>query len=818
MERDKIEENVIERSAYIKRLHEEYARPDEYGYFLAIIESIIERSGGLKVFQGHKTKGRIILYVGRRLVRLHEEFVENMLVLINDEVGGRARWEKFLPHYRENLIKYYKEFVNNESDLLILFEIVNRKIIRDILTLKTTAPYQLTSESIVKVSNMINSLFFYARKTLAGKFHFDDSLIVESYERAVFAPRVEERELLKLLASPIQNKKMSIIFFDLLATHFKDVVAEVSEQKLRELIPRRNIFFREDLKKTIASYPLAISETTINKILTDIKEKLASQLNQLVDEKSGVLQRVNDLKTRLREYSNTFGQRAFESVQNFSTQEIMRSMINEMSTPFFRMGFYLRDLENQHRDLTRKEEGIKNLMQVSKEDVLSWAKKIPCRHLVELVLLDKDLIKLDEMTLQKELKEGFRVAKGYASEQEVMNLFKKGGIFAEKYETEQLLDQFQVVIKEVVKPMVLTFLLEELIEYFPPLGTISQENLKFLAERIAGEGVYYLSEEKKTKLAKGADVTADMTEIDRFQATTSVLVYDIRGSTFMGTKLKNAQKENEIRNLFNKAMLEVIHKYGGIPIKDTGDGGLVFFCANGREILAGLERGDMITNLEPSCGRDIGCAAARCACEMVSKAQEFVQENLLRYSEWFKDVEERELKFEGVTLATLPPEYKKIFQIGIGISSGLYPREVYMDRNVFGDIDISGMLVREANIFSKAKNPTGSIIMCDDATVYNLILNAQKFSFYSEEGIKLDPVISDVIQALDHWFKLREQRRGFIIEIFKILAKRVDGKITYDKDGKMFAMLGDGLILKDEGQYLDAKGGRTKYLFELTRG
>lgn len=821
MERDRVEELVIEKSVYMSRLWEEYARPEEFDYFISILENVMNLGQHLRLFTDHKSEGCIILYMGRRLVRQHEEFITNLIAYVGDEAAQRERWDKFFERYREDLIKQYREFLGNDGANLLLFEIGNRKVLREILTQKLQAPASISSEALVKASKVVNSLFFYARKSLAATIRFDDSLIAETYEKVPLVPRVDEHEILRYMVFPIESVDMPIAAFDLLTSYFKTGVVDETEKKLLDSISTKNIFSKEDLKKVIGTYPLSISDRTAEKMISALKEKLSVQLKQISSEKNSIGLKVGELKTRLKDYASNFAHKLYESAQNFSTQEIMKGMIGEMSTPLIKMGYYLRDQETQNREMAKREDSMRLLMQIDKATILSWIKNIPYRHLAEICLLGQELLKFDDVILQRELKDAYRQVKSNKVEQAIMNRYKKGGLLSERFETTKLVEVYQKVIKGTIRPLVTTLVLEELIDYFPPLGTISQENLRFLAEQVAMDGVCYITKDgKRAKAGENLGALAgDYQEVEKYRSIVSVLVYDIRGSTFMGTKLRNAQKESEIRNLFNKAMLEVILRYGGLPIKDTGDGGIVFFCENGRELYGALERSETIDYLCPRAGPDMGMAAARCACDMVKKAEDFVQDNLLKYSEWFKDVEEREIKFEGVTLATLPPEYKKIFQIGVGIASGFYPREVYLEHNAYDEADLSGMLVREANIFSKAKNPERSLILCDDVTVYNLLLTTPKFSFYSEQGLKLDPIVADVIRPIDYWLKMREERRGFIVEMFKILARRIEGNVSYDRGGRMFAAVGDfGMALREEGPFVDSKGGRTKYLFELSRG
>lgn len=275
----------------------------------------------------------------------------------------------------------------------------------------------------------------------------------------------------------------------------------------------------------------------------------------------------------------------------------------------------------------------------------------------------------------------------------------------------------------------------------------------------------------------------------------------------MGTKLRNAKKESEIRNLFQESMLVIAEKYGGIPIKDTGDGGIVFFAANHYAI-------KNRTTLAPEHGSTL--SAVRSSIEMIREAGNFVQENIGRYQDWFRETGERKIDFEGATYATLPPSYRAIFQIGVGIASGMYPNEIYLDENAYGEFDITGMLVREANFYSKVKAEEKSVAVCDDATLYNLLLNVEKFSFLSEEGLRTDPLMLDIEQGLEYWLNQKRKSHGFILDLYKIFVARLREQAAYPK--KLKLTLGDDIIINETGDLKDGKGGRGKFLFEIFSG
>jgi len=107
----------------------------------------------------------------------------------------------------------------------------------------------------------------------------------------------------------------------------------------------------------------------------------------------------------------------------------------------------------------------------------------------------------------------------------------------------------------------------------------------------------------------------------------------------------NARVENEVRNLFNRVMIDIARRYAGYPVKDTGDGGIIVF---GHNILTCLEDQGEIEPDERSAINAILCAVA-----MVNGAEEFVKGNIKYYPDWFKEPKIRELQFEGGSLRSV---------------------------------------------------------------------------------------------------------------------------------------------------------------------
>jgi hypothetical protein len=124
---------------------------------------------------------------------------------------------------------------------------------------------------------------------------------------------------------------------------------------------------------------------------------------------------------------------------------------------------------------------------------------------------------------------------------------------------------------------------------------------------------------------------------------------------------------------------------------------------------------------------DAGKQAVTCATELMKQAETFIQDNFTNYRDWFKQATEREIFHDGMNYAVLPPAFKALFRIGVGIASGEAGRDVALALNAYGDIDLAGMLVNNASLYSTCRDPMRSRVLIDHATGFNLLLNSDRF-------------------------------------------------------------------------------------------
>lgn len=314
----------------------------------------------------------------------------------------------------------------------------------------------------------------------------------------------------------------------------------------------------------------------------------------------------------------------------------------------------------------------------------------------------------------------------------VPDIFIHKTFIGKKVNLQAIIEWFKGNYNDIFLPAIVELIFEEMLIVWPEVE-VRRESVEearwigVLARKKEPQSVFFIP-------AVGRKLTASEELIKDYKETVSVMVYDIRGSSIMGEKLQDAKKEDEIRNKFQEWLSEAVRKTNGFLLKDTGDGGIVFFSANSGELYSdyqafinGSRERFSIEDLSLIPSRDAGLRAILCARKMIETSQAFVRKTLKQYKDWFKDFKEEDVEFGGISYQKLPPEYRRIFQIGVGIASGKQDIDVFLGMNVIGVPDLSGGLVRSANIYSKARHPERSVILIDFSTMCNFLFAVTEF-------------------------------------------------------------------------------------------
>jgi class 3 adenylate cyclase len=326
----------------------------------------------------------------------------------------------------------------------------------------------------------------------------------------------------------------------------------------------------------------------------------------------------------------------------------------------------------------------------------------------------------------------------------LLNRFEKRGLLSVELDFEGIIMAYHDLVRDHIVPQYIAQCLLDLVSCFPPADDQPSRVIRDCAH------LKVLSLEGKNILSVPAETQAypeDLTKyIAAFQKCITIMVYDIRGSSYMGIKLHNAAKEQRIKYKFAKEMADIVKRHGGFLLKDTGDGGLVWFAENSGTLYNHLYtesttgrgiklRSSIFSGAEFDLipAADAAKRAILCARDMVQRAEEFIRANFMHYREWFAEVAERTLELDGITYALLPPEFKSLFRIGIGIASGIPNRDVVFSANSFGDPDLVGPIISDANLYSMERQPGRSVIICDFPSLTNVLLNIEGYDYPIDE-------------------------------------------------------------------------------------
>jgi hypothetical protein len=405
----------------------------------------------------------------------------------------------------------------------------------------------------------------------------------------------------------------------------------------------------------------------------------------------------------------------------------------------------------------------------------------------------------------------------------------------------KVIHNYKLVFSEILEIIFVRQIINNTIELWPP--SIDFENPR---SRIKGDKIIHLvglellpkgyfyrfskSGKIKPKIdTENLELKRKLSTVLRktFSSLVSTLVYDIRGSTFMSHRLRDAERERSIISLFQSCIFEAARKGSSFIVKDTGDGGILWFGSNSQKIYKNIyktsqTRSGAVVRYSTALEDEFNLLshvkssemAIRTALKMVKAAEKFVKENYVKYRNWFGEITEKEIFHEGITYALLPPQFKSLFRLGIGIASGNPGKDLIFTPNAFGDPDLNGILVDEAALLSSGRSPERSVILIDDNTLMSLMLNSDEYLL--TEPLTSSASSTDIIDKLLYVLKGEDKDRSFFFEGFNVSPV---GIYNLDEEDKRKAIKFDiprdlKLNINEDGELMD-KRERIKIIYEV---
>ncbi|MEO0225660.1 MAG: hypothetical protein ABIL05_01780, partial [candidate division WOR-3 bacterium] len=591
----------------------------------------------------------------------------------------------------------------------------------------------------------------------------------------------------------LESYKLSPLLFKMVHISLLSARCEYLLPNLLKEIEHKTFKKVKDLLDLPIIYLKYVSDTSIMKIVRGVLNRLEETERLASDE----VKELDMFSTRVKEqlknlYSETIKElreSIMDEIGLTSSQEILLR-ISALFTRLQRMLlghlFHINDYLERKK---RNEILMGDIVKLRTVTPAEFRKMFPLRSINinfpeiydEMVFflsqgeLNRDEWKFFGEAFLKNLEVHFKKAKENQSlrgELAVLSVYEKRGVFGGYINFELLYRKYLDFFHKEINPLILVSKIYDLVEIWPPRESQKRKHkisdlVNFGAMILPKSGILLPSNGDKKPEVDNREVISKF--LRNYYRTVSVLCYDIRGSSYMGARLQNAEKERKIKYKFSLEMSNIVRQFGGFLLKDTGDGGIAWFGENSKALYersyteATTGKGFKLRysifsggefELLPS--EDSAKRAILCALEMVKKAEEFIKANFVHYREWFGELKEREVKVEGITYALLPPAFRSLFRIGVGIASGMAGRDLVFGLNSFGDPDLVGPLLSDANFFSMGKEPTRSVIITDFKSIINLVANIEHFDIIPIKGEQ------DFIALTDMLTRMRNDDRGYI--------------------------------------------------------
>jgi len=408
-------------------------------------------------------------------------------------------------------------------------------------------------------------------------------------------------------------------------------------------------------------------------------------------------------------------------------------------------------------------------------------------------------------------------------------------------DVKKVIHNYKLVFHEILEVIYIRDIISNMIEIWPPQVDFENPRSRMTGDKIIHlVGLDLLPRGKFYRFSKTGKIEPKVDKEDlelkervskilrkKFSSLVSALVYDIRGSTFMSHRLRDAERERSILSLFQSNIFEAARKGSSFILKDTGDGGILWFGSNSQKLYRNIyktskTRSGSIVRYSTALEDEFNLLphmksadmAIRTALNMVKAAEKFVKENYVKYRGWFGEITEKEIFHEGITYALLPPQFKSLFRLGIGIASGSPGKDLIFTPNAFGDPDLNGILVDEAALLSSGRSPERSVVLIDNNTLINLILNSDEYLF--TEPLQKSDSEKEIINKLLYILKAENKNRSLFFGNFSV---EPVGIYLLDEQDKRKALKFDmpedlNFTINEDGE-LELKKQRIKIIYEV---
>ncbi|TET17666.1 MAG: hypothetical protein E3J78_07310 [Candidatus Cloacimonadota bacterium] len=755
------------------------------------------------------------------------------------------------------LLQTYKNILQNDKAASLLFEIgyINKAGAFIKARLQNESGDILAKEILfmAKIIEILKTI----RKELSGEYSIVTSFFSHFIDRFPYAFIIEHP--LSDFAPLFLAQGFPLDLFREIHTVFLKYLSHKQSADILNEIKTRAFLTKDDLRKLSFSRFSFPQDDEFSILLKTIRKRAEKNETKLVKDDRELSLMDHRVSEQTRRIVKEKGQSIGEVIETKNKKPLLESsyriseILTEIEKTCLDYIWHLKDFFNKSYDLSQKIEANHALKSLSSEELRALLEEEIYPGKEELIklaseyqkvkpILDIDQSRIARDVIQKTLSLFNRIEREEMRDKgkihSLLLKFREEGKRKYQPNVQKLLRAYKKTADELLLPLLICGLLQRnIIEWplkdkMPSSQTKLQNEANYLGMYAIPKGKFYhFSRSGKintsdNNLSSSLLNSATDICIKHFKKAVSVLIYDIRGSSFMTLKLHNAEREQMIIKNFHATMAKIAKEYGAFLLKDIGDGGIIWFGNNSKELYTSIYRESTtkkFKKLRHSLLSEEGLFlqsalnssenAISCALSMIRAAEKFIKDNYVKYRDWFSDIQEKELIVEGTTYALLPPMFRSLFRLGIGISSGIPSRDVAIGPNAFGDPDLRGMLVNEAKYLSEGRDPEKSVILADHDSIFNLLFSTSKFTygkFFADIRNKEDMMlrVSEIVKEKLKGGALNFSGKNFTAEPYEILVLESLKATKYTPSA---------LKIDENGILYNDRGEKVKVLYSIVR-
>lgn len=833
-----IDDILSRESKYIKDLKNEFGHRDKFAQNIRRIVSIAKKRKldyeCLEPFLSSVDTGIIYLIIGQKQFNLLFSMFPLLVTSSIDKTD-----------LKDIIRNLYKKAVESDKELSLIFELA---VIKAFISFYREEHKGKKDEK--RFRNAINTLrdtLIEIRNEICSYIAFNRDFHRNILDKAMITPNLEFSDSWALLKQKIASYYFPFNLFIDLVAFFNTLASLDREMEIIKYFEDKTIWSIDDISSPPYPYYLPYLRDDVKGIILKTISKKSKQTREyLLKEENDLNSQINtikkDINDELKEFDTAFVQEISSSL-HYPANVSLVSKINSYIIDFNRktMGNILMANKLLERFNMLKKKMVKNeqLRNVTYDQLISLFKKqgfIENSDIFLSIEAFSDYVKHFEDLFDKNRKYMLKISK--TSFNNMKNAYKNDNskdaeeqllllkniitskTFSTKFNYDFIRDNYTDIMSSIENDLIVFLLLENIrvfnVEYSKSRVKEKKEYFFINNYLIPHKKLFYF--DGKTSCSREHISVKDSNLIEighiikkHYLKVVSSLVYDIRGSSFMSQKLNNAEQQVYIMRKYQGILNNILKTHDGFPIKETGDGGISLFFSKSKELYRNLFKETMSsrnvhirhsiatgTNVAIKESESASSKALDCSIKLIENTEKFIKDNYINYRDWFFDVHEKKVIHEGIEYALLPPEFKSLFRIGIGISSGIINKDISLNVNAFGDIDVYGSSINEAKTFSEGKDPSQSVIIIDHITLFNLILN--KEFFIDDINIERDDYFANFLNmmksestlTLKHIGNFSINPAGAYIKTKREKSKRIlfdsiPSDLTIDENGVLYS-------------------------------